>query len=933
MKIPTATYRIQFNPDFGFEQARKIVPYLNELGISDLYASPIFKARKGSSHGYDVVDLNLLNPVLGAEDEFNELIEELKKFRMGWIQDIVPNHMAFDGENTMLMDVLENGEHSEYFDFFDIEWKHFHESLSERLLAPFLGSHYSEALEGGEIKLRYDQNGFYINYYALKLPLKIESYARVITYRLSELRKILGDDHPDVIKLQGVLYSLKNLPVSEEEQLGRYSQIQFVKRILWELYSGNNEIREFINENVAAFNTEKQSQGGAALLDSLLSEQLFRLSFWKVATEELNYRRFFNINGLISVRVEDERVFNGTHLLIMNLVKEKKINGLRIDHIDGLYDPTGYLKKLRERTGEIYIIVEKILERNEELPSLWAVQGSTGYDFLNQVNGLFCDENNGREFNKLYYRFTGFKISYESMLYEKKKLLIEKDMTGDVDNLAHLLKRISSRNRYGNDMTLYGLKNAIIEILAHFPVYRTYISDDVYEETDRAHMSVAIKKARECNPSLVYELSFLELFLLLEFGEYMTEEDRKEWVHFVMRFQQLTGPLMAKGFEDTTLYVYNRLLSLNDVGGSPDKFGTSIEEYHDFSIKRSRSEPHSMNATATHDTKRGEDVRARINVLSEIPELWEANIKKWSRVNRRKKKAAKGIAVPDRNDEYFLYQTLIGAMPFAEKEGDGFSTRLKDYMTKAVREAKVHTAWLKPDTDYEENFMLFIERILNPSNRKFLEDFIPFQKMVSYYGIFNSLSQTLLKIASPGLPDFYQGSEFWDLNLVDPDNRRPVDYSLRTWLLNEMKSREGRDMPGLIDELLSTREDGRIKLFLIYKALEVRRKQRNLFEKGEYVPLQTDGVHKDRIIAFAWVHKPDWIITVAPRFLTGIVKEDQYPLGREIWKDTAIVMPEGSPVKWTNKITGAVLEGGGRLHAGNVLEHFPCALLMRDKKE
>ncbi len=931
MRIPVATYRIQFNSEFDFKQAKEIVPFLHALGVSDVYASPVFKAKKGSHHGYDVVDVNQINPDLGTDDDFEDLLKELKKYEMGWIQDIVPNHMAFDGENTMLMDVLENGEYSEYYDFFDIEWKHFYGSLSERLLAPFLGRHYNDALEAGEITLKYDNHGFYIEYYSLKFPLKIESYARVITYRLNELKKKLGDDHPDVIKFLGILYSLKNLPVAGEERLGRYSQIQFIKRMLWELYNGNNEIKEFMNGNVDAFNMEKESDDDLSLLDSLLSEQLFRLSFWKVATEELNYRRFFNINGLISLRMEDMRVFNGTHSLILTLVKERKIDGLRIDHIDGLYDPTEYLKRLRECAGDIYIAVEKILELHEELPSLWAVQGTTGYDFLNYVNGVFCNEETGRAFNKLYYSFTGFKTSYETLLYKKKKLIIEKEMTGDVDNIAHLLKKISSRHRYGNDMTLYGLKKAIIEILAFFPVYRTYISESVYGVTDRAYITVAIKKARDMNPALLYELSFLELFLLLEFGEYISDEDKKEWTHFVMRFQQLTGPLMAKGFEDTTLYVYNRLLSLNDVGGSPDTFGISITEFHSFNMQRAGTQPHSMNGTSTHDTKRGEDVRARINVLSEIPELWETNIKKWSRMNRRKKKPVKGMAVPDKNDEYFLYQTLIGAMPFADEQ-EGFRPRLRDYIIKAVREAKVHTAWLKPDTDYEENFLAFIDKIMSPSEQnKFLMDFMSFQKMVSFYGIFNSLSQTLLKIASPGLPDFYQGSEFWELTLVDPDNRRPVDYSIRTWLINEMKSREPENLLNLIAEVLASKEDGRIKLFLMYKALAARTKNRIIFERGEYVPLETEGTYKNNIIAFVWKHKPEWVLVAVPRFLTEVVQENQSPLGRDVWEDTQIVLPKDAPSRWIHQITGVALERDKALSAGDIFEHFPCGLLLNDK--
>jgi (1->4)-alpha-D-glucan 1-alpha-D-glucosylmutase len=398
-----------------------------------------------------------------------------------------------------------------------------------------------------------------------------------------------------------------------------------------------------------------------------------------------------------------------------------------------------------------------------------------------------------------------------------------------------------------------------------------------------------------------------------------------------MKFQQLTGPLMAKGFEDTMLYVYNRLLSLNDVGGNPDRFGISVKEFHDYNIRKARSQPHSMNATSTHDTKRGEDVRARLNVLSEIPDVWEASIKKWSKFNRRKKKAVKGMAVPDKNDEYFLYQTLAASMPFGDKEHDRFIPRVKEYAIKAVREAKVYTAWLKPDTDYEENYLAFIDKITKPAVRNiFWEDFLSFQGMVSFYGVFNSLSQTLLKIVSPGVPDIYQGSDFWDLNLVDPDNRRAVDFSLRAWLLNEIRSREADDILNLIDELLATKEDGRIKMFLIYKALAVRQTYRHVFEKGEYIPLETEGRYKEHVIAFAWKHKPEWIITVTPRLLTGVIKENKYPLGTEVWDDTRLILVEGSSCKWKNEITGAALGGEKTLAVGDIFRHFPCALLMNE---
>ncbi|MCK5511164.1 MAG: malto-oligosyltrehalose synthase [Thermodesulfovibrionia bacterium] len=929
MKIPVATYRLQFNPDYGFQKAHAIIPYLSELGISDIYASPVFKAKKGSSHGYDVVALNQLNTELGTDKDFDELIGALKNAGMGWIQDFVPNHMAFDGENHMLMDILENGSHSEYYGFFDIEWEHSYESIRGRLLAPFLGRPYGESMEDGEITVRYDNEGFSINYYELRLPLKIESYVNIITHRLTTLKKSLGEDHPDFIKLLGILYSLKNLTTSREEIFARYNQIRFIKKILWELYNKNHDVKNFFNENLRIFNGEKGNPESFNMLDSLLSEQLFKLSFWKVASEEINYRRFFNINNLISLRMEDEHVFNHAHSLILSLLKDGKCNGLRIDHIDGLYDPTGYLKRLRERAGDTYIVVEKILGLKETLPSFWQVQGTTGYDFLNYVNRIFCDVRNGRKFNKIYYNFTGFKISYETLIYKKKKLIIEKDMTGDVDNLAHLLKKISSRDRNGSDITLYGLKRAIIEILALFPVYRTYVSQDVSGVSARSHIRKAVKKARDKNPQLFHELNFIERFLQLQFRKYLSDETKRDWVFFFMRFQQVTAPLMAKGFEDTTLYVYNRLMSLNEVGGSPDTFGMPVEGFHSFNEKRAVTWPHSMNTTSTHDTKRGEDVRARINVLSEIPQQWEANLKKWNKLNQKKKKMLKGKLVPDRNDEYMLYQTLLGAFPFHHEESHNFVERIKLYIIKAVREAKFHTAWLKPDIKYEEIFLSFIDELLKQSDQNyFLKEFLLFQKKIAYYGIYNSLAQILIKITSPGVPDFYQGTELWELNLVDPDNRRPVDFTERTRLLQEIKAGEIKDTVNLIHELLSSREDGRIKLFLIYRALMARKKHSALFEKGAYIPLETDGKHKDSIVAFAREHKPLWSITIAPRFLTGVVKEDEYPLGTEVWDNTHIVVPEEAPSSWKEEITGLESEGGQTIAVGEVLKYFPCALLL-----
>jgi (1->4)-alpha-D-glucan 1-alpha-D-glucosylmutase len=918
MNIPSATYRIQLNHTFGFRDLSRIIPYLAELGISHVYASPIFKAKKGSLHGYDVVDPNQLNPELGSEADFLELTNRIEEHGMGWLQDIVPNHMAFDHENSLLMDVLENGQNSKYFDFFDIEWGHTYVSMKGRLLAPFLGRFYGQTLEQGEISVHYGAGGFFVKYYDLFFPLKMESYVHVLTHRLDILQKQLGRDHPDFIKLLGILYMLKGLPSRRQEE--GYDQIAFIKRTLWELYTGNRTIQEFIRENMGQFNGENGDYG---LLNDLLSDQLFRLSFWKVAGEEINYRRFFSINDLICLKAENPDVFHQTHALILDLVDKGKFTGLRIDHIDGLYDPTAYLRRVREKAGEAYVVVEKILGLEEDIPLSWPVQGTTGYDFMAWLNGLFCKKENEKALSRLYAKFAGFKTPYDELVEEKKRLILERHMTGDVDNLSHILKALSSRDRYGSDITLHGLKRALIETMASFPVYRTYVSQEEVRPEDRATIRDAVERAKQKNPGLMHELDFVGRFLLLEGVEDLSEDEKAERLGFIMRFQQFTGPLMAKGFEDTLLYVYNRLLSLNEVGGNPNRFAISRDEFHRFGERRRNQWPHTMNATSTHDTKRGEDVRARINVLSEMPGEWDRALKTWNKINKKKKRRLRRSEVPDRNDEYFFYQTVIGTYPFDEKEHAGFVERIKAYTIKAVREAKVHTAWLKPDMAYEEAFTAFVEETLNDSS--FLEHFVPFQKKVAHYGLFNALSMALTKMTYPGIPDFYQGTELWDLNLVDPDNRRPVDFQKRERHLREIREKRASDLVG---ELLSKKEDGRVKLFLIHKVLGARNRHRELFQRGSYMPLDIVGAYRDHVMAFARNLDETWALTVAPRFLTGLIEEPELPLGKKVWGDTAVVLSPRAPTRWRDVVTDQVIEGGDSLLLGDALKTFPAALLL-----
>jgi (1->4)-alpha-D-glucan 1-alpha-D-glucosylmutase len=926
MRIPAATYRLQFTPEFTFERAEKLLPYLRNLGLSDIYASPIFRARPGSRHGYDVVDPAALNPDIGPPEAFDRLAKKTKETGLGWLQDIVPNHMAFDAANPYLADILENGPASIHFEHFDIDWEHYYESIRGKVLAPFLGSFFGLALEAGELTLRFDQSGFFITYYDLLFPLRIESYLAVLDRCIVPLGRRLGEEAPDYLQLLGVMYVLKTLPSAPEFE-ERRDQVRFIKQTLWTLHRKNPSFREAIGEAIAFFNGRAGDPESFTPLENLLGEQWFRLSYWKVATEEINYRRFFSINDLISLRMEKEEVFAHTHSLLLRLAAEGILTGLRVDHIDGLYNPAAYLEHLRRETGGLYTVVEKILAPGEDLPP-WPIQGTTGYDFLNEVNGVFCRPDGEAPLSRLYARFTGMEVPFDELVYEKKKLIIEKHMFGDINNLAHQLKNIAGRHRHGSDITMDSLKRSLIEVMALFPVYRSYLPPGSEGEPDGETLRDALDRAAEKNPSLLHELDFMGRILLRRFDEFLPGEEREQGLHFVRRFQQYTGPLMAKGFEDTVLYIYNRLLSLNEVGGSPERFGVPLEAFHEFNGRRRALWPATLNATATHDTKRGEDVRARLNVLSEIPQEWSRTLKNWTRHNRGKKSTLKRRKAPDRNDEYLFYQTLLGAWPFAEEEVAAFRSRLADYLVKAVREAKVHTAWLVPDTAYEEAFLAFAEKVLKPSrNNAFLRDFIPFQRRVAHFGILNSLGQTLLKITSPGIPDFYQGTELWDLNLVDPDNRRPVDYDKRQKALKAIRAGIEKDLPALLRKLLAAPGDGKVKMFLIHRALLARRTREKLFRLGDYRPVEVTGSHSENVIAFARVHQGEAAVIVVPRFATSLVEEGEWPLGEEVWGDTALRLPAEVGGPWREEIAGGEVAGGEDLPVGRVLRYFPVALL------
>lgn len=900
--------------------------YLSRLGISDVYASPVWKAKKGSRHGYDVVDPTQINPELGGKEGFDRMIGAIKTQHLGLLQDIIPNHMAFDPENRFLMDIFEHGSCSKYHQFFDVDWNHPYENLKGKMLAPFLGELYGSCLEKGDIRLGFDQDGFHVRYYDWKLPLRIESYLKILTLDSTPLINRIPSGTGDAGKLAEVLERLDRMveiSISDERQ----NQAVLIKSRLWELYTDNTAVKEYLDSTVAKFNGVPGRPPSMNALDELLSDQIFRLSFWKVGNEELNYRRFFTINSLICLQIDKAEVFEHTHRLVSQLIDEGQVTGLRIDHVDGLYDPLEYLNRLRRRHADTYLIVEKIMDLHENLPDAMPVEGTTGYDFLNVVNGVFIDARHEKIMKRAYAAFTGAHSSYQELVSEKKRLFTGKYMAGDVDNLAHLLKRILNRSRYGRDFSMYALRRAIVEIMAQFPVYRSYMSEAHTSEEDQLRIKEAVARAQNNNAGLTYELSFIQNVLLLDFGPGIRDDEKADYYHFTKKFQQLSGPLMAKGAEDTTFYIYNQLISLNEVGGNPSVFGLSGEDFHEFMLKRARHWPHSLNATSTHDTKRGEDVRARLNVLSEIPQEWIRHVSRWNKINRKYKKTLGAVRAPDKNDEYFLYQTLIGAYPFEEETGPGFVERIKEYMIKAIREAKVHTAWIKPDSDYENACAGFVEELLRSNeDNEFLQAFLPFQKKIAAYGVFNSLSQLALKLTCPGVPDIYQGTELWDLHLVDPDNRRPVNYEKRMRFLKDLEGRPDQD--NFLKELLVNCKDGRVKLFVLHEVLKARQTHRDLFSDGEYRPLKFQGPQADHLLGFARTNKEAWSLTVIPRFLTGIVKEHELPIGPDLWQETEVLLPPDAPREWTNVFTQESLNIEEETPAGRLLGHFPAALLI-----
>ncbi len=952
--IPLSAYRLQFNRDFTFNQAREIVPYLRALGISHLYASPYLKARPGSRHGYDIIDHNALNPEIGTYEEFEQLCATLAEHGMGQILDMVPNHMGVQGgDNAWWLDVLENGQASAHAGFFDIDWSPIKLKLHGKVLLPVLGKSYGAVLDNAELQLRFDaEHGeFGIYYYEHHFPVDPAEYPQIMGYRMDTLNERLGQVNPLLMEYQSLVTAFRNLPSRDEDlaerQLERRRDKEVYKRHLAALVAQSLDIAEFLEENLNIFNGTAGESSSFDQLHQLIEAQAYRLAFWRVASDEINYRRFFDINDLAGLRMENDEVFEATHQLVLRLVEEGKLDGLRLDHPDGLYDPEAYFCKLVEqssRTGHTpYLVVEKILALQEDLRISWPVHGTTGYEFTNLVNGLFVATSAAERMERLYKSFIGEHVNFDDLLYRSKQLIMKTALAGELNVLANLISKIAEADRHTCDYTLNGLRTALAEIIACFPVYRGYISAREVAPQDCRNIEQATAAAKRRSTTADTSIfDFLRDVLSLAAAGGKAPAYYEQVLTFAMKFQQFTSPVMAKGLEDTSAYIYNRLLSLNEVGGDPRQFGVTLTAFHRANQARAENWPHSMLTTSTHDTKRSEDVRARLNVLSELPSEWRLALRHWSRANRSLKHKVDGMLVPTPNDEYFIYQTLLGIWPPSEpdvNEMTRFSVRLAEYLVKAVREAKVHTSWINPNTAYEDAILAFADALIKaPMGSAFLMDFLPFQQRIARLGMFNSLSQTLIKLTAPGVPDIYQGCELWDFSLVDPDNRRPVDFGYRRTLLDALQTLATQTSEQRITgvrALCDTLEDGRAKLLVVRSALALRERWPEVFQQGKYIPLAIKGEHAAHLCAYARIAGGRTVITVAPRFFARLSGEgDILPLGEKVWGDTAVDMPfYRRDNQYTCAFTGKVLKleqrlSGWRLPVAQVLAEFPVGLII-----
>lgn len=904
---PRATYRLQFNHTFTFDDAVAIVPWLKEFGVSHLYASPIFRATPGSMHGYDVVDYGEINPEMGGREAFDRLVSAVQQHGLKIIVDFVPNHMGIEGGvNVWWQDVLEHGPASPYEEYFDIDWTPFKDELHNKVLLPVLGDQYGVVLERGELQLRLDEGAFTIWYWGTPLPVNPETYPMVLRSVLERIGESLEPDDLDRLELESIITALERLPAFEEEGEpgaldARYREQLVTKRRLATLLENSETVRQAVDADLVEINGTVGDPRSFDRLNVLLEGQSWRLAFWRVAGEEINYRRFFAINTLAAIRQEEPMVFRDSHRLLMELLASGAVDGVRIDHPDGLWDPEGYFfdlqaeyiavrslvdqgvspgavygdehaSELAQRREEarrsvevdaasrqrwpLYVLAEKILEHGEALPERWAIAGTVGYDFAHAATAIFVDSASRQIFDRIVSRFTGDSIRFPDLVYRMKHQMMSEAFQSEVMVLTSALDRIAESDRRHRDFTLNSLRTAIEEVMASFPVYRTYTTcaDEGVEERDQRYIADAVAQAKRRNPGLDPSLfDFLQNVLLLRISEAPGAVRRfTRRCYFAMKFQQLSGPVMAKGLEDTAFYRHNRLVSLNEVGGDPSHFGINSEEFHRQNRQRLRRWPDAMINSSTHDTKRSEDVRARISALSEEPLAWRAAINRWTRANRKLKRTIEGALAPHKADEYVIYQTLVGSWPLEgirAADRDDYSNRLQEYMIKVIREAARFSNWVNPDEAYEEALRAFIAGLFNlRRSGRFLNDFEAYLEGVLTPGMRNALGAQVLKLTSPGVPDIYQGTEVWDDSLVDPDNRRPVDFEAIQALVSVHES---------IDEAWQNCTDGAVKLMATKSILNLRAQRPALFADGEYTALDTADEHG---LAFIRAHEDDVLL-------------------------------------------------------------------------
>ncbi|HLX27900.1 MAG TPA: malto-oligosyltrehalose synthase [Casimicrobiaceae bacterium] len=955
--IPRATYRVQLSRDFTFDDVTALAPYFAALGISHVYCSPYLRARPGSTHGYDIIDHRMLNPEIGSRADFDRMVEALAREGMSHLCDVVPNHMAvMGGDNAWWMDVLANGASSRYASFFDIDWNRHGSDLAGKVLVPVLGDAYGTVLESGLLRLEFDaRNGtFAIAYYDHRFPIDPRCYAEILLAASSDAR---GASPPgNVSELESIAYTLKALPPHDETSPARIAARRRLgpdlSRRLAALVRRDARIGDAIAQRVVRFNGTAGERDSFDALHALLEAQPFRLAHWRVASDEINYRRFFDINELGALRMEEPDVFDATHAFVLGLAADGVIGGLRIDHPDGLFDPKGYFEALQRRYRAevaartqanervqrgIYVVIEKIAASHERMHEDWPVQGTTGYRFANVVNGLFVDTRAKARIDRIWRAFVGDEArGFDEACYEGRRAIMEGPLASELRVLTLRALRLARADRRTRDFTFNTLRKAIIEVAARFPVYRTYVDADGASSQDRRHVGWAVgharARSRTSDPTV---LDFLQRALLGEPGADAPASAVAAYCDFAMRFQQFTAPVAAKGVEDTALYRFNRLVSLNEVGGDPEQFGITLRAFHAASADRAARWPHTMLATSTHDNKRSEDVRARIDAISEMPAVWRSMLRRYRTMNRSRKTQIDDAPAPSRNDEYLLYQTLVGTYPperMNAQQASAYRERITSYMRKAAREAKVHTSWLAPNAAYEAALDAFVGALLgDEGERLFLPDLRRECATFAWLGLLSSLAMALLKVASPGVPDIYQGNELVDYALVDPDNRHPVDYAARRERLASL-ARIGDDAStraAALRALFDPPFDGRAKLFVLSRGFALRRAHPALFASGDYRPIHATGTHAEHVVAFARMHDGEGVIAAAGRlYVSRGLTVGALPIG-SFWRDTALDLPWLSPnAMLTDALGGeAFAAGSAEMPLARLFQDFPGALL------